>query len=129
MLERLLCQPGKGTFESRLTAALSRFAGCLICAAYAAVLIGFALKSGFDFDPEALGIYLDSFSGLFNSFWFIILVTLVSITSLLPGLAAFFLGLVELKTKHGKKTAFWGFFGLVTGTINFYMIFKMITPS
>ncbi len=129
MLDRLLSQPGKGTFESRLTAAFSSYSAGMICIAYLFVLVDYTLEYGFIFDLEAVVRHLETLSGLFNSLWFIILVTLFSITSVIPGIAALFLGLVELKTRHGKKTALWGFFGFIVGTFNFYMIFKMIAPS
>lgn len=129
MLDRLLCRPGKGTFESRLTAAFSSYSAVMICIAYLFILVDYSLEYGFIFDPEGVIRHLNTFSGLFNSLWFIILVTLFSITSVIPGLAALFLGLVELKTRHGKKTTLLGLFGFIVGMFNFYMIFKMITPS
>ena len=129
MFERLLSRPGKGTFESRLTAALSSFSAGIICTVYLLVLIDFTLEYGFMFDPENIARHIDALSVFFDSLWFIILVTFFSITAVMPGLAALFLGLVELKTRHGKKTAFWGFFGFAVGVFNFYIVFKMITPS
>ena len=129
MLENLLYPSGRGTFEGRLTAALSRTSAVIICCAYLLIMIDFTLEYGFIFDPEAVSVHLSKLSDLFNSLWIIILVTLVSITSVIPGLAALFFGLLESRTKHGKKTAFWGLLGFVVGAVNFYIMFSLISPS
>ena len=129
VLEKLLYPSGRGTFEGRLTAALSRVSAAIICAAYLFIMIDFTLEYGFIFDPEVIATHISKFSDMFNSIWIIIIVTLVSITSVMPGLAAFFFGLMELRTKHGKKTALWGFCGFFVGAVNFYIMFKLITPS
>lgn len=129
VLEKLLYPSGRGTFEGRLTAALSGGSAVIICAAYLFIMIDFTMEYGFTFAPETISVHLRKFSDLFNSFWVIIIVTLFSITSVLPGVAAFFLGLLELRTKHGKKTAFWGLLGFLVGAVNFYIMFTLISPS
>ena len=129
VLEKLLYPSGRGTFEGRLTAALSRVSAAIICAVYLLITIDFTLEHGFITDPEVIDPHISKFSDMFNSLWIIIIVTLVSITSMIPGLAALFFGLMELRTKHGKKTALWGFFGFFVGAANFYIMFKLITPS
>jgi hypothetical protein len=129
VLEKLLYPSGRGTFEGRMTAALSRVSAAIICAAYLLIMIDFTLEYGFIFDPKVIDPHISKFSDMFNSLWIIIIVTLVSITSVMPGLAALFLGLIELRTKHGKKTALWGFFGFFVGAVNFYIMFKLIAPS
>lgn len=129
VLEKLLYPTGRGTFEGRLTAALSRTSAVIICAVYLLIMLDFTLEYGFIFEQEAISAHLSKFSDLFNSLWIIIVVTLVSITSVMPGLAALFFGLLELRTKHGKKTALWGLLGFVVGALNFYIMFTLISPS
>ena len=129
VLEKLLYPSGRGTFEGRLTAALCRVSAAIICTAYLLIMIDFTLEYGLITDPEVIAPHISKFSDMFNSLWIIVIVTLVSITSMIPGLAALFFGLMELRTKHGKKTALWGFFGFFVGAVNFYIMFKLITPS
>jgi len=129
VLEKILYSSERGSFEGRLTATLSRVSASIICGIYLLIIVAFILNYGFVFDPEIINHHIAKFPDLFNSLSFIIIVTLVSITSMIPGLAAFFFGILEMRTKHGKKTAVWGLFGFLVGAINFYIIFAIITPS
>jgi len=129
VLEKILYSSDRGSFEGRLTAVISRVSAMIICGTYAAIALAFSLKYDFTFDPGLINYHLVNFAELFNSLPVIIIFTLISITSMIPGIAALFFGLMEVRTRHGKKTLFWGLFGFFIGTAHFYLMFKFISPA
>ncbi len=128
-LEKILYSSERGSFEGRLTAVISRVSGGIICGTYLLIVFALSVKYNFTYDRGIIERHLVNFAELFNSLSIIIIFTLVSITSMIPGLAALFFGLMEIRTRHGKKTLFWGLFGFFTGAVNFYLMFKFISPS
>ena len=131
VLEKILLSSNGGSFEGKLAATISWISTCTILGAYLLIYFYFALNSEYGFirDPRLFYRHLFEFSDIFNSLTIIIIVTLVSITSMIPGLAAIFYGLLGRRRTQNMIIAFCGFVGFIVGAINFYVVLKLCAPS
>jgi len=131
VLEKILLSSNGGSFEGKLAATISWISVCAIFSAYLLIYIYFALKLEYGFirDPRVFYLHLFEFSDIFNSLTIIIMVTLVSITSMIPGLAAIFYGLLGRRKTQNMIIAFCGLVGFCVGAINFYIVLTICAPS
>jgi len=116
-------------FEGTLLVTISVVSATLICGSFLILYFVLAPEYGFIYNPKVLVRHLHEFSDVFNSITIVSIVTLVSITALIPGLVATLYGLLGIRRKNGKWMAILGIFAAFVGLINFLIILKICTPD
>lgn len=129
VLDNILSYEVNNSYDGTLLATVSRFSATAICVTYLLLYFALAPEYGFIYDPKVFFSHLCQCSELFNSITIISIISLVSITALIPGFAAILYGLLGIRTKQGIKTASWGIIGVFVGLMNFFIVLRIATPD
>lgn len=128
-LEKILNSMEGDFFEGKLAVSVCRISTTAICGAYLLVYFVLSPEYGLIYDPRIFVSHLCEYNYLFNSLSIVIIVVFLSMISIIPGLAAIFYGLLGIRERQEIHIVLWGLVSFCVGTINFYIVLKICTPS